>query len=403
MRPFVPRTNKNEITTTILLGFLAASARHMTSATVGLKERRSVLASSSFLSSSFLLTSMKNSARFPSLHYSLPPSLTPSFPLPLPSLSPSLTEGRRRVPCARQALNLCAALYQQHARSSLHPRLCEPPFYALEILPHSARPKYWGHKPQNPARPNLSPRHVTSDRPTRHQKMPAPTVRVCGVCGALDPAEDDWMVANMRMYHSTTSHVQDAKWFTAIDMAAYNAQTNLHGHPNAERLIIDDCGTGRESWDWATRVPPMELKARFVISVRNAARAAREGDRLVVFIVGHGSQASRTKGHGFVGEHSVFNSTTLLRPEDVLITASRSRGNTTVIVDACYSGTWGSALDLLGAGRSSRGTIALLTRSIADNETLSFPWSNSRRYQGSYFAHFLADGLYLEFCLFCLF
>lgn len=205
------------------------------------------------------------------------------------------------------------------------------------------------------------------------------------------------MIANMRMYHSTTSHVQDAKWFTAIDMAAHNAQTNLHGHPNAERLIIDDCGAGRESWDWATRVPPTELKARFVISVRNAARAAREGDRLVVFIVGHGSQASRTKGHVFVGEHSAFNGATLLRPEDVLIPASRSRGNTTVVVDACYSGTWGSALDLLGAGRSSRGTIALLTRSSADNETLSFPRSNSRRYRGSYFAHFLAEGLYLEY------
>ena len=161
--------------------------------------------------------------------------------------------------------------------------------------------------------------------------MLAPTVRVRGVCGSLDPAEDDWMAANMRMYHSITSHVQDAKWFTAIDMAASNAQTNLHGHPNAERLIIDDCGTGRESWDWATRVPPTELKARFVISVRNTARAAREGDRLVVFIVGHGNQASRTKGHVFVGEHSVFNGGTLLCPKDVLIPASRSRGNTTVV------------------------------------------------------------------------
>ena len=202
------------------------------------------------------LTSTKNSARFPSLHHSDTPALTHSLSptSPQPSLPRSLTEGRRRVPCTRQALNLCATLYQQHVRSSLHPPLCEPPFYALKILPHSARPRHWGHKPQNHP-PKPLPRHVASDRPTHRPKMPAPTVRVHGVCGSLDPAEDDWMIANMRMYHSTTSHVQDAKWFTAIDMAANNAQTNLHGHPNAERLIIDDCGTVRESWDWATRVP----------------------------------------------------------------------------------------------------------------------------------------------------
>ena len=143
--------------------------------------------------------------------------------------------------------------------------------------------------------------------------MPASTVRVCGMCGSLDLAEEDWMVANMRMYHSTTSHVQDAKWFTAIEMAAHDSQTNLHGHRHAEHIIIDDCGTGRESWDWATRVHSTELKARFVVSVRNSARVSREGDRLVVFIVGHGSQASRTKGHVFVEDNSAFNGTTLLR------------------------------------------------------------------------------------------
>ena len=76
-------------------------ARHMASATVGLKERRSVLASSSFLSSSFLLTSTKNSARFPSLHHShsrpcsLPLSPSPS-PLSLPHSPRDVDESRAR-------------------------------------------------------------------------------------------------------------------------------------------------------------------------------------------------------------------------------------------------------------------------------------------------------------------
>ena len=216
------------------------------------------------------------------------------------------------------------------------------------------------------------------------------SIRVRGLCGSQLPKDDDWMFANLRLYHGATLGIRDAEWFASVVLNAHRDICDLHGHPNAPRVVINN----NDSVEWLTVVSAKQIRQKSLNSVRKAARQARAGDRLVIYIVGHGERENRRRGFVRVGENPHFGGPSLLQPKDILAEASNSRGDTTAIVDACYSGSWATHL----VPRADRGSVLLITGSKdRSEETFSFPRSNSRRFRGGQFGNFLVEGLYKEY------
>lgn len=159
---------------------------------------------------------------------------------------------------------------------------------------------------------------------------------------------DDWMFANLRLHHSLMSEIKDSVYFAMVDLRPFEQETSLHGHSRARRVVIPG------GVDWIKTVPDEKLKKSFLSSVKKAAKASKPGDRLILYIVSHSIKLNKeTRESGKAG-HVHLGNKALLQPEDIYYIALKSAGNTTIIVDACFSGLWSDALRFLPTGKKGQ-------------------------------------------------
>ena len=219
-------------------------------------------------------------------------------------------------------------------------------------------------------------------------------LRILGVYG-VPSIDDAWLLEDMALLHDTLPTGGDVIWLSSIKPQDFNSAVQRHGHPRARRVLLPSSSTGG-SFSWLTTVKARRLKSRFLEELSRMAEFSKSGDMLIVCINTHGTREYGMEGAVQIG-HKWMGHTRWVECREVLRIIKRCLGNTTLIVNACYSGYWVDAAFDLGL---DSGRVTVITGSGRMGEIHSHSLSGSGKFRGGYFLNNLVARLYKEYSLF---
>lgn len=214
----------------------------------------------------------------------------------------------------------------------------------------------------------------------------APKITVSGIIGAENIVSDDWFFSNFYLYRQLAQHLE-GDWMGCVDLVPNWRYLEYHGSPDAQRVIVNP---NHDDFQWYKQYSPEALKTKALAMIRHRCRKAKRHDRLVFFVVGHGSSDIRTKGSVFMGQ-------ALLHPEDVFTSSAviQCKASITFVVDSCYSGAWiTKSTDV-----QFRSTVEVVCGADDQTEIISCGKSGSGRRRGGIFSNFIASAVYGEYNL----
>jgi hypothetical protein len=178
-------------------------------------------------------------------------------------------------------------------------------------------------------------------------------------------------------------------------------QIGLHGHCRASRIVLNQ---GQSGFHWATKEKRRKLKKRFLEEVKHFVQKTEFGDRLLISITGHGTDAEGHVGSVSIGQRSI-GVHTWLSPQEFLPLVASCKSEVTLIINSCFSGAWvdeAYRLKLVppkGCDTVPRiwSGISILAGGKRDEYIHSFSYSGSKKARCGYFMNTLAGKIYEEF------
>ena len=224
-----------------------------------------------------------------------------------------------------------------------------------------------------------------------------PLNRTVAVCGSFNFEQDTWLFSDLVLLRAVLPHSENDTYLTCINLEkAHRVQSlRLHGHPAAERLVLP-----APEASWVTKCEKKELKQRFLTVVQDAVKETKPGDRLIVAIVGHGTDGGAI---GLGEYHRLYSPShpKLLQPRELLNLLRDCVGSVTILLNSCHSGEWHIAAREMGFCLDSEsGGITIISRGYNQEEIFSHPESASGEYRGEYFMNVVTGELYKEYDLF---
>ena len=195
--------------------------------------------------------------------------------------------------------------------------------------------------------------------------------------GLLGPTEaspkddDGWFASDFALAHLLYKDiVYEQCWLTCVDLLEEVGVCGpyLWGHPKEERMIV----FSEQDSKFYCLCPAQSLIAEFKSKLEEMTSSMDVEDRLLLLIFAHGERAGSSAILVGADASDDFG---LLTAEEVNNLLQPLSSPVTLITSACYSGVWHSGTPI--------GTR--VAASSCDEESLSFPLSDSQNCRGGYF------------------
>ncbi|KAF8443441.1 hypothetical protein BGX38DRAFT_757744 [Terfezia claveryi] len=229
---------------------------------------------------------------------------------------------------------------------------------------------------------------MPAPKPTSAEEMSSRSatgsVRVISVCGGINIEHDIFFFRDFILLWQLLPRLQDEMWLVCKDInkQKYRANLALHGHPRADRVVINTPDT---PLDWVIKTRKRRLKSRFLHELRQRGGGEDEV----------GGIAIGTKWSG------TYN---FLAPSEVFEIIEQVQGSTTVILNSCFSGIWVKSARERNLGCGSYPSISIIARCEEEGEILSFPDADipgeHENQRGGYFINSVANQIYSEYGIF---
>ena len=220
--------------------------------------------------------------------------------------------------------------------------------------------------------------------------------------GSPHSRRDAWLHSDFVLWHDLLSDggATEEIFMTCANLSADIAPHVLHshGHPNGPRLLLNQRFSG---YGWASRYEKHALKSEFLNGVARLAAESTNDDRLVIIIIGHGSNVAGQIGIGESRRALRAAKPILLHPDEVFgrLHQGTFKGEATLIINSCYSGKWAQAAEHLGMVGVHSG-VTVLTRCLPDAKVYAFPGSASAKHRGGFFSNVAVDRVLQAFVRF---